>query len=113
MNCMKCGVELKNDGVFCEECLADMAHYPVKPNITVNLPPHSAAHSIKRRSRRVRHVKAEDQIRHLKQVRNWLFILLLSALLALTVAIAAIVHLSSDPAGLPLSRTGETTSEAT
>ena len=104
---------MKNDGVFCEECLADMEHYPVKPNITVKLPIQSSVPPQKRRSRRTRHIKAEDQIRHLKKIRNWLFILLLSALLALAIAIAAIVHLSSNSTGLPLSRTGENTSQTT
>ena len=108
---MKCGTEMKNDGVFCEECLADMAHYPVKPNITVTLPPQAPAHSQKRRVRRSRYVKPEDQIRHLKNVRNWLFILLLSAVLALAIAIAAMVYLTSDLYETPASQTGETTSQ--
>lgn len=37
MNCMKCGREIP-EGAFCEECLAVMEKYPVKPNTVVLIP---------------------------------------------------------------------------
>ena len=39
MNCMKCGKEAQPDQAFCDECLAVMAQYPVKPDVVVQLPP--------------------------------------------------------------------------
>lgn len=91
MNCMKCGKELKTSGVFCEECLADMEKYPVKSNITVKLPYRPAPAPV--RKRKQKYVKPEDQIRHLKKVRNWLVVLLITALLAFAAASAMVLHL--------------------
>ena len=93
MNCMKCGKELKNSGVFCESCLADMEKYPVKSNITIQLPNRSAPAPVRKRARRQKYIKPEDQIRHLKKVRNWLVVLLMAALLAFAVTSAMVLHL--------------------
>lgn len=38
MNCMKCGVEIPEQQVFCEHCLEVMAQYPVKPDAHIHLP---------------------------------------------------------------------------
>ena len=38
MNCMKCGRELSDDGVFCAECLEEMEKYPIKPGVVIHLP---------------------------------------------------------------------------
>ncbi len=98
MNCMKCGKELKDEGVFCPECLVDMEKYPVKPNITIQLPVRRSLPVARRRVRRQRYVKAEDHIRHLKKVRNWLVVALLSAILLFACATAVALHyLDSDP----------------
>lgn len=93
MNCMKCGVELKNSGVFCEECLADMEKYPVKPNITVTLPDRQTVDVYRRRPRKQKHIKVEDQVRHLKRVRNWLIVLLIVALLGFAATSMMILYL--------------------
>ena len=39
MHCMKCGREIKGDGVFCGECLTVMGRYPVKPDTALYIPP--------------------------------------------------------------------------
>lgn len=38
MNCMKCGREVTEDGVFCTDCLLEMEKYPVDPGTVVLLP---------------------------------------------------------------------------
>ena len=38
MNCIKCGKEVNEDGVFCVDCLLEMAKYPVDPGTVVLLP---------------------------------------------------------------------------
>ena len=93
MNCMKCGKELKVDGVFCPECLEEMEKYPVKPNITIQLPVRRATPPSRRKPRRQRYVKAEDQIRHLKKVRNWLIGILIFVILTFSAAVAVTLHL--------------------
>lgn len=93
MNCMKCGTELKKSGVFCEKCLEDMANYPVKPNISVQIPYRPAPAPVKKKSRRHKYVKPEEQIRHLKLVRKRLIGLLLLTLLLLALCAGALVWL--------------------
>ena len=94
MNCLKCGAEMKESGAFCDTCLEDMAKYPVKPNVTVQLPrrPDIPA-TKKKKAKKVRIVKPEDQIRQLKLVRNWLIGLLAASLLAFAASSAMVVHL--------------------
>ena len=104
MHCMKCGAELKTSGVFCENCLADMEKYPVKPNITVTLPERPVTPSIRKRSRR-KYTMPEDQIRHLRKVRNWLLVLLCIMTLLVALCVLEILHLTDgDPSNLDLGR---------
>lgn len=93
MHCMKCGAEINNSGVFCENCLAEMEKYPVKPNITVTLPERPATPVARKRNRRHKYQQPEDQIRHLRKVRNWLAVLLCVVTLALAGAALMILHL--------------------
>ena len=37
MHCMKCGNEIPDGQVFCEDCLNVMAKYPVKPDTPVQI----------------------------------------------------------------------------
>lgn len=92
MDCMKCGKELKSEGVFCPECLAEMEKYPVKPNITIQLPVRRPAAPSRKRSRRQRYIKPEEQIRYLKKVRNWLVGILLFVILLFAASAAVTVH---------------------
>lgn len=108
MNCMKCGTEIKGSGVFCEECLAEMEKYPVKPNITVQLPIRPAVAPARKKVRRQRHIKPEDQIRHLKKVRNWLCGLLIFALLAFAASSALVLHLLNPDEGFNIGQNYET-----
>ena len=36
--CLKCRREIAEGQVFCDDCLAQMKKYPVKPGTPVNLP---------------------------------------------------------------------------
>ena len=38
MTCMKCGVEIPENQVFCDSCLSVMNRYPVKPDAHIHLP---------------------------------------------------------------------------
>lgn len=66
MNCIKCGVDIPENQVFCDTCLADMEQYPVKPDITVTLPQRKEAPVSKKKSRRQRTVPPEEQLRRIK-----------------------------------------------
>ena len=66
MHCMKCGAEINNSGVFCENCLAEMEKYPVKPDITVTIPQRKEIPVSKKKSRRQRILPPEEQLRRVK-----------------------------------------------
>ena len=66
MNCIKCGVTIPENQVFCDACLADMEKYPVKPDITVSLPHREEAPVSKKKSRRQRTLPVEEQLRRAK-----------------------------------------------
>ena len=73
MNCMKCGREIP-EGAFCEECLAVMEKYPVKPNTVVQIPNRDLAIQSRKPRRREELTKKEKLIRyeHRVQVLTWI-----------------------------------------
>ena len=72
MNCMKCGREIP-EGAFCEECLAVMEKYPVKPNTVVQIPNRDLAIQSRKPRRRKELTEKEKLIRyeHRVQVLTW------------------------------------------
>lgn len=62
MNCIKCGVKVPENQVFCDACLADMEKYPVKSDVTVVLPHREEAPVTKKKSRK-RTIPPEEQLR--------------------------------------------------
>ena len=82
MNCLKCGREIEEGQVFCNDCLVQMAKYPVKPGTAVQLPSRgSAAVSKKVHSRRRTKAAPEEQ----KRIR------ILSALLSVCVVLLIVL----------------------
>ena len=80
MNCMKCGREIQEDSVFCQDCLLDMEKYPVQRDTVVLLPRRREAPVVKKLPKR--HVPTpEEQIRFLRKK-----IMVLSVLLAVCIA---------------------------
>ena len=88
MACMKCGKEVSEGQVFCEECLAEMERYPVKPGTPLLLPHRDPIVTQRKRrsSRRIR--KPEEQVAHLKKVIVWLCVFLV---MTTAVAVVSIV----------------------
>lgn len=82
MNCMKCGRKLKDEQVFCPECMAVMEAYPVKPNTPIQLPPQSPTPATPPKYTRRRIRKPEEQIARLRSTVRWLVLALAVALLA-------------------------------
>ena len=71
MSCMKCGKEVSEGQVFCQECLAEMEKYPVKPGTPLPLPIRPREAVVHKRSYR-KSRKPEEQI---VSLRRWLSIL--------------------------------------
>lgn len=68
MQCIKCGRDIEEPNVFCDECLADMKKYPVRPGTVVQLPKYHEPVQKKQPVKRKPPVTLEDQ---LKLVRKW------------------------------------------
>ena len=90
MDCMKCGREITVDQAFCEDCLAEMERYPVRPNTVVQIPKRPAPS----KKNHQRHVPLEEQIAALRKrsrrlmtglVVAWLIIAALATTVGITV----------------------------
>ena len=88
VNCLKCGVEIAEGQVFCADCLAVMAKYPVKPNVAIQLPhqrqplPQKKAYPKRRQAPR-----PEEKV---AATKKWLRFLLAMWLITLALLIAAL-----------------------
>ena len=86
MNCMKCGREIGEDSVFCQQCLADMDRYPVKPGTAVHIPVRKAPPPRKNVPKKKQITPEEQNLRLRKVIRFllglWLATLLVAAALA-------------------------------
>ena len=68
MNCMKCGVEIPENQVFCDHCLAVMEEYPIKPDAHIHLPKREApAEAPKRPVKKKRTPTLEEQVSSLRR----------------------------------------------
>ena len=85
MNCLKCGVEIEETQVFCEDCREVMKKYPVKPGIAIQFPKREDAPAVIKKTllRRKSPLSPEDQIRVLRRRMRSLMIVWLVTLLLL------------------------------
>lgn len=87
MNCMKCGAEIPENQVFCDNCLAVMEQYPVSPAIHIHLPKRPQdMEELKKPAKKKRAPSAEEQIAalHIKVLRLRLAAVILAFLLCVT-----------------------------
>ena len=95
MNCMKCGRELNGEGVFCPECLEEMAKYPIKPGTVVHLPRRKYEPPLKKAmNRRKAQPAPEEQVKNLRKlVRRLMGALLITLVLLGVSGYFTVVHL--------------------
>ena len=96
MNCMKCGREIALVQVFCKECLADMATYPIKPDTPVNLPPQTVSNPPRRSRPSRKPRKPEEQVTILRRILLGLILALLLVSLAFAVTTIALTQRICD-----------------
>ena len=95
MNCMKCGREVTEDVVFCQDCLDEMAKYPVEPGTVVLLPRRKENSSLKRAAKR--HTPSpEEQIATLRRRNKTLFLILLACIVAIGLMFRPTMHYVMD-----------------
>ena len=81
MQCMKCGREIPSGSAFCEECVAQMDKYPIKPGTIVQLPRRSRQSQQKKTNTRRGSMPPEEQVARLKRSVRFLIILWLVTVL--------------------------------
>lgn len=86
MNCVKCGKETRENNVFCEECLAEMEKYPIRPGTVVQIP--SRREEPERKpARKAKEQTPEEQIASLKKTIR--FLTICAAVFAVMLALTA------------------------
>ena len=121
MQCMRCGRDVEEGQVFCEECRAEMEKYPVRPGTAVLLPHYHQQHTMPKKPVK-RTVPPEEQIRRLKR-RSRILAWLLAASIAVSAGLgylAATLYIEYEGKFLPgqnysakQTEPSETTSEPT
>ena len=87
MSCMKCGKVVSEEQVFCDECLAEMEHYPVKPGTPVMLP-YREPMVVQRKRRSAKRIrKPEEQLAVLRRTIRLLYVVLCLLLVFTTISI--------------------------
>lgn len=95
MNCMKCGRETLENNVFCQNCLAEMEKYPVRPDTVVLLPRRREPSLIKKLPKR--HVPTpEEQITFLRKCVMYLSIILAVCIVAIALMLRPTMHYVLD-----------------
>ena len=95
MNCVKCGRELTDDGVFCTDCLLEMEKYPVDPGTVVLLPRRRESPIQKKQVKR--HTPApEEQIASLRKRVLVLTLLLIVCIAAIVLMFEPTMHYIRD-----------------
>ena len=73
MRCLKCGRDIADEQVFCEDCQTDMAQYPVKPGTPIQLPHRAPEPPVKKKPGKEKpELKPEERIARLRRRVRWL-----------------------------------------
>ena len=86
VRCLKCGLEIPENAVFCQKCLEIMQTKPIAPGLAIQLPRKGKTPPAKKQPKKEKPLK--EQIAALKRTRSKLTVavILLSMVLCLTAA---------------------------
>lgn len=90
--CLKCGNKIGEKAVFCEQCLKETEHYPVKPDAKIFLPPRTAPSITKKAPPRRKSVTPEEKISRMRKAIQILSIVLAASLIALALSVALLLE---------------------
>ena len=95
MNCLKCGQEISEGNVFCQNCQVDMDKCPVPPGTVVLLPRRKESSPSKKSVKR--HTQsAEEQLAVLRRRMVYLVLLLVLCITAIAVMYRPAMHYIRD-----------------
>lgn len=94
MACIKCGRKVKDQQVFCEDCLAEAEGYPVDPATPIQLPAHAPVQSQKKKGGKKKAARPpEAQLKRLRSSLRWLLFALVVVLLAFCLTALMLLNL--------------------
>jgi uncharacterized membrane protein len=98
VNCLKCGREIEEGQVFCNDCLVQMAKYPVKPGTAVQLPSRGSSAAAKKvHARRRGKTALEEQLKALKaRVRVLSVLLAVCVVLLVVLSVVMLRYMSAN-----------------
>ena len=88
MNCMKCGKEIQDGQVFCQECLADMEKHPIPQDAH----PQILQRPAKSTDKKAREVPMPVQLNRLRKLVRWLLGIIAVLLVAVATLTLLLVH---------------------
>ena len=100
MNCLKCGREIQEDHVFCDQCLESMKKYPVRPGTAVTLPRRKEAVQLKK-TKRHGPPTPQEQIKKLKKQKKHLRVIVFLLSLVILASAAALFYAYRDQGPKP------------
>ncbi len=92
MYCMKCGKKIPEKQAFCDQCLAVMDRFPVKPETRVLLPNRETPVAVKKSPARKKVLSPEERLARSKKVIQWLSLSLAVAVLALCLSVSLLIE---------------------
>lgn len=92
MFCLKCGKEISEKQVFCNDCLIEMEKYPVKPDTKIFLPRTTAPSTVKKNTSRRKLLSPEERILRMKKAIQLLCFVLTVTLLGLVLAVFLLIE---------------------
>lgn len=96
MYCMRCGKEIADTHVFCDDCLGMMSQYPVRPGTPIHLP-NTNLSAEKKAAPKKRQPTTEEYLARFRVATRWLSIALASTLLVLVITISLLVNTKNAP----------------
>ncbi len=94
MACIKCGQKVKDQQVFCEDCLAEAEGYPVDPATPIQLPTYAPIQSQKKKGGKKKASRTpEAQLKRMRSSVRWLLFALVAVLLAFCLTALMLLNL--------------------
>lgn len=113
MYCMKCGKEIPEKQAFCDDCLAVMEQFPVKPETRILLPNRPVPNTAKKTPTRKKVPTVEERMARMRRAIQWLSVSLAVAIFALFLSITLLADaMAPDTSGNAIGQNYNTTDTA-
>ena len=92
MGCLKCGQDTGVSSVFCDDCLAKMTKYPVKPDIAVQLPQRIADTEDKKPVRKKKQLTTAQLLKKSQRRVLWLSAAVIFLIISLVISLSLLAY---------------------